>query len=118
MNACIHGLLTAALLLAALPGTAAVQVGEDSGRQLALARNKGSCTDCHQFPNDPLVETKATVGPPISGIRARFTNRIALTNFVKDPMAVNPDTIMPPYGRHRILTEREIDAIVDYLYTQ
>jgi sulfur-oxidizing protein SoxX len=64
------------------------------------------------------METQATVGPPLSGIKARFANRIALTNLVKDPMTINPDTIMPPYGRHRILTEREIDAIVDYLYTQ
>jgi len=23
---------------------------------------------------------------------------------------------MPPYGRHRILTEQEIDQVVDYLH--
>ena len=30
-------------------------------------------------------------------------------------MCLNPDTIMPPYGRHRILTEEEIDRVVDYV---
>jgi sulfur-oxidizing protein SoxX len=118
LKASLHCSLPAALLLTALSFAAAAQGSEDSGRQLALDNNRGNCADCHQFPNDPRVETRATVGPPLSGVRARFSSRIALTNLVKDPMAVNPDTIMPPYGRHRILTEREIDAIVDYLYTQ
>jgi sulfur-oxidizing protein SoxX len=118
LNAGLHCSLPTALLLTALSCAAAAQGREDSGRQLALDKNRGNCADCHQFPNDPGVETRATVGPPLTGIKARFTSRIALTNLIKDPMAVNPDTIMPPYGRHRILTEREIDAIVDYLYTQ
>jgi L-cysteine S-thiosulfotransferase len=114
----LHCSLPAALLLAALSCAAAAQRREDSGRQLALDRNRGNCADCHQFPNDARVDSRATVGPPLSGIKARFTSRSALTSLVKDPMTVNPDTIMPPYGRHKILTEREIDAIVDYLYTQ
>lgn len=118
MKVSLHCSLPAALLLAALSCAAAAQGREDSGRQLALDKDRGNCADCHQFPNDPRVESRANVGPPLSGIKARFTSRIALTNLVKDPMTINPDTIMPPYGRHRILTEREIDAIVDYLYTQ
>jgi mono/diheme cytochrome c family protein len=24
---------------------------------------------------------------------------------------------MPPFGKHRIVSEKELDAIVDYLYT-
>ena len=118
MKRSLHCSLPAAVLLAALSCAAVAQGREDSGRQLALDKNKGNCADCHQFPNDSRVETRATVGPPLSGIKSRFTSRIALTSLVKDPMTINPDTIMPPYGRHRILTEREIDAIVDYLYTQ
>jgi sulfur-oxidizing protein SoxX len=114
----LHFSLPAALLFTAFSCAATARGTEDLGRQLALDRSRGNCADCHQFPNDPRVETKATVGPPLSGIKARFASRAALINLVKDPMTANPDTIMPPYGRHRILTEREIDAIVDYLYTQ
>jgi sulfur-oxidizing protein SoxX len=29
----------------------------------------------------------------------------------------NPDTVMPPFGKHRILTGEEIDLIVDYIQT-
>jgi sulfur-oxidizing protein SoxX len=118
LKAGLHCSLPTALLLTVLSCAAAAQGREDPGHQQALDKIRGNCADCHQFPNDPRVETRATVGPPLSGIAARFTSRVALANLVKDPMAVNPDTIMPPYGRHRILTEREIDAIVDYLYTQ
>ena len=28
-----------------------------------------------------------------------------------------PDTVMPPFGKHRILTGEEIDLIVDYIQT-
>ena len=105
-------------IVMALPTFSIAQNGPDAGRQLVLDAHKGNCVDCHQFPNDPRVETRATVGPALSGIKARFISRIALTTLVMDPMGANPNTIMPPYGRHRILTEREIDAIVDYLYTQ
>jgi L-cysteine S-thiosulfotransferase len=118
LKAGLHCSLPTALLLTVLSCAAAAQGREDPGHQQALDKIRGNCADCHQFPNDPRVETRATVGPPLSGIAARFTSRVALANLVKEPMAVNPDTIMPPYGRHRILTEREIDAIVDYLYTQ
>jgi sulfur-oxidizing protein SoxX len=34
-----------------------------------------------------------------------------------DPTARNPNTVMPPFGRHRILSEDEIDLIVDYIHT-
>lgn len=118
MKVHLHFSLLAALLFTVLSCAATAKGTEDSGRELALDRSRGNCADCHKFPNDPQVETQATVGPPLAGIRARFASRAALTNLVKDPMTANLDTIMPPYGRHRILTEREIDAIVDYLYTQ
>jgi len=29
----------------------------------------------------------------------------------------NPLTVMPPFGRNRILTPKEIDAVVDFLQT-
>lgn len=29
----------------------------------------------------------------------------------------NPDSRMPPFGRHGILDQKEIDLVVEYLYT-
>jgi sulfur-oxidizing protein SoxX len=40
-----------------------------------------------------------------------------LRNVVWDSSKTLPNTIMPPYGKHRILTDVEIDAILTYLET-
>jgi sulfur-oxidizing protein SoxX len=34
---------------------------------------------------------------------------------LQDPTAANPDSLMPPFGRHRILENAEIDRIVEFL---
>jgi sulfur-oxidizing protein SoxX len=28
----------------------------------------------------------------------------------------NPYSVMPPFGKHRVLTEEEIDLVVEYIY--
>jgi sulfur-oxidizing protein SoxX len=45
----------------------------------------------------------------------RSLGRARLRGLLMDPMAANPDTVMPPYGKHRILEPAEIDRVVDYL---
>jgi sulfur-oxidizing protein SoxX len=47
----------------------------------------------------------------------RFPDREALRRQLWDPAARNPNTVMPPFGKHRILTPEEIELIIDYLYT-
>ena len=49
-------------------------------------------------------------------MRVRFPDRAALRAQIWDPTARNPETVMPPFGKHKVLTEDEIDAIVDYIY--
>ena len=46
-----------------------------------------------------------------------FRSATVCANNLRDPMRFNPDTVMPPFGKHKILTDQEIDNIVDYLYT-
>jgi sulfur-oxidizing protein SoxX len=58
----------------------------------------------------------ADIGPPLVEMRKRFPDRAALRGQVWDPMTRNPQTVMPPFGKHKVLTEEEIDLIVDYIY--
>ena len=37
---------------------------------------------------------------------------------ISDETKRNPQTVMPPFGRNLILTDQEIEAIVDFLYTR
>jgi sulfur-oxidizing protein SoxX len=89
----------------------------DRGRELAHDFNKGNCLACHSVPRDTTAVTLANIAPPLSMIRERYPDRETLRRHIWDPMQRNPNTIMPPYGKHRILTDEEIDLVIDYLYT-
>lgn len=105
--------LAAAALLAAAAGTGATDAVR-SGRELAFARDKGNCLACHVIAGG---EQAGTVGPPLLDMRARWPDPDALAARIADSTALNPATLMPPFGRHRILSAEEIAAIVAFLYT-
>ena len=48
-------------------------------------------------------------------MRARFKDHELLRRQIWDAATRNPNTIMPPFGRHMILTDEEIDLIVEYV---
>ena len=88
-----------------------------TGARLAQDVAKGNCLACHAMPSDAKAVTSANIGPPLVAIRARFPEREQLRRQVWDAGLTNPDTVMPPFGKHQILTTEEIDLIVDYLCT-
>jgi sulfur-oxidizing protein SoxX len=83
-----------------------------AGKRLAMARDKGNCLACHAFDNGELP---GNIGPPLFHMQQRFPDRAALRAQIWDATGRNPDTVMPPFGKHKILTDEEIDLIVDYL---
>jgi sulfur-oxidizing protein SoxX len=84
------------------------------GRSLAMDRAKGNCLACHAIEDGVLP---GNIGPPLIAMRARFPDRAVLFEQIWDATRRNPDSRMPPFGRHGVLTEAEIEMIVDYLYT-
>jgi sulfur-oxidizing protein SoxX len=84
-----------------------------SGKQLTFARNKGNCLACHAIEDG---EFPGNIGPPLKAIQKRFKNKQLLRQQIWDPTLFNPETSMPPFGKNKILTEREIDRIVDYIW--
>jgi L-cysteine S-thiosulfotransferase len=90
--------------------------GGAAGRRLAHDWHKGNCLACHKIPGDAQAVTSADIGPPLQDIKARYPNRAQLRARIWDARGANPDTVMPPFGASHILTENEIDKIVDYLY--
>ena len=89
----------------------------EEGRRLAHDFYKGNCLACHSMPTDPEAITKANIAPPLIGMRQRFGDRETLRSQIWDAGRRNPNTIMPPYGKHLILSDEEIELIIDYLYT-
>ena len=110
---------TGITLLAALFVNAAIAAGpakEETGKELAYDRTKGNCLACHAMPTMPDAVQAGNSGPPLVAMSARFPDKAALRAQIWDPMVRNPQTFMPPFGKHKILTEKELDKVVDFVY--
>jgi sulfur-oxidizing protein SoxX len=100
------------------PGQAQAPPGQalaPPGQALAFDRGKGNCLTCHDIKGG---DAPGNLGPPLADMKARFPDRKELAAIVFDETRRNPQSVMPPFGRNLILTEGEIDAIVDFLYTR
>lgn len=84
------------------------------GKRLAMERSKGNCLACHVIEDGELP---GNIGPPLLAMKVRFPKREVLKEQICDATIRNPDSRMPPFCRHGILTEDEVELIVDYLYT-
>ena len=106
--------LAALLLLLVTSVVASSDIRVTEGKKLATERGKGNCLACHMIEDGELP---GNLGPPLLAMKARFPERSALTEQICDATVRNPDSRMPPFCRHGILTEDEVELIVDYLYT-
>jgi sulfur-oxidizing protein SoxX len=84
--------------------------------ELFVRADKGHCIACHQLPEGAGPATRGNLGPRLDGERMRSLGKPALRETLRDATRANPDTTMPPYGRHRILDAAEIDRLVDFLH--
>jgi len=104
--------LTASLCASLAPARA--QSGAADGQKLAFDRGKGNCLSCHEIKGGDLP---GTIGPKLENLKSKYPDRNDLVAIVSDETKRNPQTVMPPFGRNRILTEQEINAVVDFLQT-
>ena len=84
------------------------------GKAIAFERGRGNCLACHAIEGGELA---GNYGPPLLLMKVRYPDRAALRAQIWDASVKDPATRMPPYGRHRILTEEEIDLVVDFIHT-
>jgi len=114
MKKTIRGLIGVSLLLSFL--SPSVMAGEEvkMGQSLAFDRKKGNCLACHYVQGGTLM---GTTGPALVAMKQRFPKREDLVAQIADARKKNSHTIMPPFGAHEILSEKEIDLVVTWLYT-
>ena len=84
------------------------------GKKLAFNRKKGNCLACHMIAGGSLP---GDIGPPLVAMKARFPDAAALRAQIWNASEKNPNTIMPPFGRHQILSDDEIDKITAFIHT-
>jgi sulfur-oxidizing protein SoxX len=107
-------ILALAIAATACSGQAQAQSAVAEGQKLAFDRSKGNCLTCHEIKGGDLP---GTIGPPLTDLKSKYPDRNDLVAIVSDESKRNPQTVMPPFGRNRILTEQEINAVVDFLQT-
>ena len=116
----MRSLLASLMLLPAVAAGASEEPGAPgddrlaAGKELTMARKKGNCLACHVIDDGELP---GNIGPPLMYMQQRFPDRAQLRAQIWDATVRNPDTRMPPFGRHGILSEAEIDLIVDYIHS-
>lgn len=97
--------------LASVTGDAA------KGQQLAFDRSRGGgCLACHVM--GPRTQAlPGNVGPDLSEVATMGRTDQWLFNYVFDPRVYNPQSVMPPWGKHGFYNEAEIRDIVAFLKT-
>jgi sulfur-oxidizing protein SoxX len=107
-----------ARLLAAFAAALAVPCAAQTAAvpEAFTSPDKGHCIACHQLPEGVGPRTRADLGPALTGERMRALGRARIREVIEDPLKANPDTVMPPYGRHRILDAAEIQRLVEFLH--
>jgi sulfur-oxidizing protein SoxX len=68
------------------------------------------------FDNKEGGELAGNIGPALAAMKDRFSKE-KLRAQIFDASKSNPNTIMPPFGRHGILSEDELNKVVEFVYT-
>lgn len=85
----------------------------EQGKKIAFNKKKGNCLACHAIKGGKLP---GNIGPPLVDIKSRY-DQTALKAQITDARTVNPNTMMPPFGPHEILSKGEIEKVVEFIYT-
>lgn len=109
------GFLSVLLLLCSMlfGGIASADAIAD-GKKVAFDRKKGNCLACHAIAGGSLP---GNIGPPLIAMKARFPKKEDLRAQIWDATVKNPNTIMPPFGKHQILTEQEVDLVTEFIHS-
>lgn len=83
------------------------------GGCIVLERSKGNCMACHQIAGTAYGD----IATKLENVAQRWPDKAKLREQISDPSKANPDSIMPPFGRHNILTPDEIDKVVEFILT-
>jgi len=86
----------------------------EAGKDVAMTRSKGNCIACHVIPGG---EAPGAIGPALVAIQTRYPSKADLAEQIWDPTIKNPDVVMPPFGKHGILTNKEFVDVVEYIWS-
>jgi len=114
LSASIVALVVGGLSMSPKPAHAAGKSMIEKGKEIAFHRKKGNCLACHKIAGGSLP---GNIGPELVNMKARFPDKSKLRAQIWDATTKNPNTIMPPFGKFKMVSEEEIDLIVEFIYS-
>ena len=115
----VLSIATSALTLIGVLGLAPTVMAEDKaliakGKKLSFGIKKGNCLACHLISGG---DQAGNIGPPLIAMKARFPDKAVLKAQIADARDKNPNTMMPPFGAHGILSDKELDLVTNFIHT-
>ena len=78
---------------------------------IVITGAKGNSMACHQIPGT----TSGDISTKFENMAQRWPDKTMLRAQIWDASKANPNTVMPPFGRHQILSADEIDKVVEFV---
>ncbi|MGE0565207.1 MAG: sulfur oxidation c-type cytochrome SoxA [Pseudolabrys sp.] len=102
----------------ARPVPAGLTGNAENGAKLVADRSRGgSCLACHVMGPAGGANLPGNVAPDLSELGNAKREDEWLFNYVYDGRVYNPDTVMPPWGSHKLFNDQEIMDMVAFLKT-
>lgn len=86
----------------------------EEGKKLSFDKKKGNCLACHIIAGG---DQAGNIAPPLVAMKARFPDKAVLREQIYDARVKNPNTIMIPFGPHGVLSDKELDKVLEFIYT-
>lgn len=103
------------LALAPIPAAAGdTEAMIAAGKKISMDRKQGNCIACHHMEGGVAA---GTIGPPLVAMKARFPDKEKLRAQIWDATVANPESPMPPFGSHQILSDKQIDQVLEFIWT-
>lgn len=114
-----HTLLVTTIMASATVAHAAEEKklsAAEEGKKIAFTNSKGNCLACHMIAGGT---SPGEIGPPLMAMQARFPDKQKLFDKIwgKPGVELMPESQMLPFGKNKVLTDEEINKVVEFLYT-
>jgi sulfur-oxidizing protein SoxX len=96
------------------PTLLAAEADIAEGQKIAFDRKKGNCLACHNIKDAP---SPGNIAPALVAMKSRFPSKEALAEQIWDATVKNPESAMPPFGKHGILSKSDFNKVVEYIWT-
>ena len=83
------------------------------GKKIATNRKKGNCFTCHEYKG---VHLAGNIGPSLTGVSKRLSRK-KIYDQIWDSTKLNPNSSMIPFGKYEVLSDKEINALTEWVLT-